>query len=443
MLALVALNGVLIVNCFLESWQTRSFGKLLLSLSTMVFFWLEALHESRSEQPFLIPNTALAVDSHFDIALVQQGLVFIALFQLTLFAGYSLRPQLRSIIHWAQGRVDKPRSQMLPIVLFFAACAVFPLLLSFGGNLGEVGETLLAGRSRTGPAAEDIGYIQYLYYLGLFGSALLLAKGALSKEKNRRFYLLLGILSALPFVMVSGSRHLWLYIALPTVVISIRLFGGGTNPGRFLRISVLALVVLLVVQLQFALRQHGWTKTSYVSTQQIFQTGTTGQFTALLYAEYLVPEFHGYFREPAEPYFVTHFIPRAIWPEKKFMQSWTYYNASYTQGLKFNVTPSVIGQFYINWGVAGVAFIGVWLGFLTYLADRILSALNIRRQWAMAAAVGMLYAFVCSSFRIYYPIYFVYFAFGFVGMLMLTRRQQTQAAETQHASSFARGLGLP
>jgi len=150
--------------------------------------------------------------------------------------------------------------------------------------------------------------------------------------------------------------------------------------------------------------------------------------TALLFAEYLVPGQHGYFKELAEPYFIMHWIPRQVWPNKPIMESWNYYNEAYVEGGAFNVTPSVIGQFHLSWGLPGVMFIGLWLGFLTMFADRFLRRLDPQRQTAMFVVVGMFYAFIISSFRFYSPVYFSYFFFGLLAMFLLTRRRKVASA---------------
>ena len=158
------------------------------------------------------------------------------------------------------------------------------------------------------------------------------------------------------------------------------------------------------------------------------QLNSNGHFTALLFAEHLVPNEHPYFRELSEFYFLIHWIPRQLWPEKPVMESWAFYDESYVQGAAFNVTPSVIGQFHMSWGLPGVIFIGVWLGFLTMLADRLLMLLDSDRQRAMFVVVGMFYAFIISSFRFYSPVYFSYFLFGLIPMLLLTRHRRLRSS---------------
>jgi len=243
--------------------------------------------------------------------------------------------------------------------------------------------------------------------------------------------------------MLWGARHLWLFVALPACIVAITTIQGRMTPFRTLRLLAIALVVLVVIQLQLVLRQIGWGEIGGVTLAQLLETVTTGQFSALLFAEYLVPDVHGYFLEPAEPFFLIHWIPRQYWPDKPIMESWAYYNYAYTRGQAFNVTPSVIGQFHINWGFSGVLYIGLLLGVLASLADRAIISIDLKRQRAMAVVIGMFYAFLVSSFRLYSPVYFTYFIFGVVGMLLLTRRQPATQATSANATNVLRYPGLP
>jgi len=90
--------------------------------------------------------------------------------------------------------------------------------------------------------------------------------------------------------------------------------------------------------------------------------------------------------------------------------------------------------------MAGVVFIGAWLGFLSFVADRVLMSLNPNRQRAMFVVVGMLYAFIISSFRFYSPVYFSYFLFGLLAMFLLTRRRPSLTrSSSDSAFSSQRG----
>jgi hypothetical protein len=196
---------------------------------------------------------------------------------------------------------------------------------------------------------------------------------------------------------------------------------------RLVVLTAAVVLFFLVAQLQFAYRSVGWEELRNGPTNELTQLDTNGHFTALMFAEYLVPVHHGYFRETAEYYFFIHWIPRQLWPQKPIMESWSYYDDTYVQGAAINVTPSVIGQFHMNWGLPGVLYIGAVLGFLTLLADRLLMMLDPDRQRAMFVVVGMFYAFIISSFRFYSPIYFSYFVFGLVAMFLLTRQRKLRS----------------
>jgi oligosaccharide repeat unit polymerase len=300
-------------------------------------------------------------------------------------------------------------------------CSLVPLLVFYDFDADKIISALLASRTATDFEAPEPGLAQHLALFGIYGAALFFVYALKTSTWLRLWWLLLGAIVAVPFI-AGGTRHLWLYISLPSVLIVLRGFKGQLDGRRIMGIAAAALIVLVVAQVQFAYRNVGFREVGDVTPQELSQFNTTGQFTALLFAEHLVPSEHEYFMELAEPYFVIHWIPRQLWAGKPIMESWVFYNESYVQGAEYNVTPSVIGQFHLNWGLPGVIFIGGWLGFLTCLADRVLLRLDSDRQRAMFVVVGMFYAFIISSFRFYSPIYFSYFLFGVLAMFLLTRR---------------------
>jgi hypothetical protein len=420
--ALCVLSVALLILVAIETLQTRVIGKLCLVGGVLLFYWTEALALAIQESPFSITEGFPINAAQFDEELIRQAFLYVTLFQLFLFVGYSVRPRIEKAVRAFASRVDSLSFDRWIFAFLLVTCAVLPLLIFYDFDFDKIIGALLASRSGTDFEAPEPGLTQHLALFGIYGAALFFVYALKTSTWLRLWWLFLAAVAALPFV-TGGTRHLWLYISLPSLLIVLRGFKGQLDGRRVVGFAAAALIILVVAQVQFAYRSVGWKEVGTVPTEELSQLNTTGQFTALLFAEYLVPNEHPYFMEPVEPYFLIHWIPRLWWPEKPIMESWAFYDESYVQGAAYNVTPSVIGQFHLNWGLPGVIFIGVWLGFLTCVADRVLLCLNSDRQRAMFVVVGMFYAFIISSFRIYSPVYFSYFLFGLLAMLLLTRRR--------------------
>jgi hypothetical protein len=434
----VAVGAILVSSAAKEILRARLPGKLLLAASTMVFFWFEAMEATFDDPPFSVPEEFLSLWGQFPLELLRQAFVYIALFYFMLCVGFSVSLEwMRPSFLWVSRRVDVASSNRKLLRYALASCAFIPLLSSYAFDLDTTVEALIAGRSKAAPAAQDSGLAHYLSFLGMYGASLLLVEGVLDRSLRRAWPLAVGFIAALPFIM-GGARHLWLFVALPACVLALCRIRGKINLTLATHWALGLLLVLMVFQLQFVLRARGWESIASVRASDLLPEEMTGQFVALLFAQHLVPSLHDYFREPAEPYFLTHWIPRQFWPDKPIMRSWQFYNAAYTRGGNYNVTPSVIGQFHLNWGTAGVIFIGLWLGILTKLADHLLLAVDLSRQKAMAVAVGMFYAFIVASFRFYSPVYFTYFVFAVMGMLLLTRSHRYFKPSRSEVSRLAK-----
>jgi len=190
------------------------------------------------------------------------------------------------------------------------------------------------------------------------------------------------------------------------------------------------MLMLMLFQAQIAVRRVGWNHFFEMKSDTFLALKPTLQFDSLLFAIYLVPRHHPYFMEPMTPYFFTHWIPRSLWPDKPIAKSFEYYNATWTRGAKlkvFNVTPSIMGEYHLNWGVFGVPMIGLWIGFLLYLADECMLSTNVMSPCLTAVSIGMLYAFILASLRDYAPVYFVHVALGAAVMVVLTTKPRRQA----------------
>lgn len=423
-----ALGFLLLLLVAFEAFRTRSIGKACLVASVFVFFWMDAFSLSLQAVPFSIPEGFPIKATQFNQQLIQQGIIYVSLFQLLLLVGYSIRPKFDKPLAFLAARTDAMSFDRSILAMTLIFCALLPMLAYYQFDFDRVFNVIIASRSLSELDAPEPGMAQHLTMFGIFGAALFFVYALKSNAWRRFWWLFLGAIAALPLIS-GGTRHIWLYISLPSVLIILR--GLKTDSEKkygALGLSAAILIVLVVAQFQFAYRGVGWREVGTVPVSELSQLNTNGHFSALLFAEHLVPNEHAYFFEPVEFYFLVHWIPRQLWPQKPIMEAWVYYNDSYVQGAAYNVTPSVIGQFHMEWGLAGVLFIGAWLGFLAVMADRLVLMLDANNQRAMFVVVGMFYAFVISSFRFYSPIYFSYVVFGVIAMFLLTRRRRARQA---------------
>lgn len=423
-LLIVGLHLLLLAVLGIEAIRTRVAGKLLLAGGTLVFFLLEAAAAALASTPFSIPENFTLSGFQFELAKVSLALLYITLFQFMLFVGYSIRPRLAGLTRFVINREDRhtPRATFLKYLL--AGCIWVPLIASFGLNRQFLFDVIVASRTDIGgTSTATIGYLHYLTFFGMFGGALLLVDAVIfAPAKSRLFVFAAAAAVIVPMVMLGGSRNIWLTVALPTVLTGLAWSAQKWGVKKVAQLGLAVIAIFVVVSLQFQLRLEGWNKIGAVNPRTLISGGTeNGQFDALMFALYFVPGRHPYFYEPAEPYFAIQPIPSLIWEGKPAMRSWRAYNEAYPKIGAFNVTPSVIGQFHINWGWPGVVFIGLWLGFLTNVADRLLKVLNHERQRVMAVTIGFFFAFIINSFRFYSPVWFTYFMIATLGMLFLTR----------------------
>ena len=421
-----ALSVLLLISVTREAVRARVLGKCCLVAGVFVFYWMDAVALTLQPTAFAIPDGFPINATLFNQDLVRRALIYVSLFQMLALIGYSIRPRFDKPLAFLASRIDSLSFDRSILGLLLVLCAVLPLATYYNFDFDKIVAALVASRSPTEFDGPEPGLAQHLAMFGIYGASLFFVYALKTTTWRRLGWLFLGAIAALPFVS-AGTRHIWLYISLPSVLIILRGFKGRSDGYGVIGLAAAVVVVLLVAQFQFAYRSVGWSEVGKTPVADLSQLNSNGHFTALLFAEHLVPNEHPYFAEPSEFYFLIHWIPRQLWPEKPVMESWAFYNDSYVQGAAFNVTPSVIGQFHMSWGLPGVIFIGAWLGFLAMLADRLLMLLDSNRQRAMFVVVGMFYAFIISSFRFYSPIYFSYLLFGLVAMFLLTRRSRLES----------------
>lgn len=422
----VAIGGYILLHDSLIMWRQGGIvGRLTINFGVFYWFWMGAWHWAGHDPPFPKPHTLYpGFWGGVPPEVVGISLVCINLFALMALIGWRHIPQPKRLIMRLADRLDPKYTTWLDLVaLGLVLLAWLSIFIAYRGDLITAIQDMLLVRAtrKTGPA-QNIGLLHNLHLLGVFGGALALARFVLKSPglKVAR-YMAIGLMAFILF-FGEGSRFNFSFLLLPAALI---LRAPVRHRLRWSKrrktLTTIVLVGALLIMYQGAIRTHGLTES--LEREIKLSSGFFGHdhFEAMMIAVDFANE-KGFYMEAMIPYFVTHFVPRSIWPNKPYPQSWLDYNYECTQGGTFNVTPSITGQYYVNWGVAGVLYIGLFIGWLARLCECWFARLDIQRQLMSATVAGLLLGFVFLSFRFFYPLYFSYPMFGFFAYWLLTRR---------------------
>ena len=419
------LTGLAIYNTLRSGLigQTAMLGAL------WIMFFMEAVQSALGDPPFSAPQYFHFGAAQFDVPTVCRSLLHICLFQLMLLVGFSIPSGRYRLDRWLSSRVDRVRGRLL-LEGLLAALILLSLASTYLWDWGHLFRSMLGSyRARFG---EDVALsaepplLSYLFPVGLYGTAVLFVE-ALQTRGLRRYAA--GVLAAVAtlIVILSGSRHTVLVILLPVAAVILKRSYGQLRLSKVLLWASAILLLFGVFQIQVASRNVGWDEAWSVLPKQMLNVDMTGQFPALLVSESLVPTHHDYFLEPTPVYFLTHWIPRRLWPEKPVEKVSKYFNDVVTGGDPvWNVAPSVVGQFYMNAGVVGLLSIGCVLGIICRTTDIIFARLTMEAHQAALTWIATLYVFVINSFRLVAPFYLVYVVMALLGMFVLTNRVATR-----------------
>lgn len=414
-LEVLLLSGFVVNDC-----RKGAIGRAMLMVSVIGCFTLEAFVSSLESPAFVLPHIG-----HADDAIVAECCAYVGLFSLCLFIGYKLPLRMKRLAGALGRRTERTGAVNILISWVAALSAYVSITISSNYDPGTMLRALFTSSSYDASLRFELtnpGLVEHWISLGLFGAALWLCR-SLEGPRWRRILRFTVAVAACAPVILGGTRHLIVYIVTPLILL---LFGRGRT--RVARASVakvvlVALLCAVTFQAMLYFRSRGVTSLRDITLTDIGEVKTNFQFDSLLLSRYLCPDQYGFIHESMAWYFLIHWVPRSLWPGKPIPEVLTIFNVGNGVDMSTgNLTPSVIGQYYMCWGVWGVIGIALMIGGITRLADSVVLHCGMQLSMPFVVALGSLYAGISCSFRYFSPFYFSHVIVALVCAYILTTK---------------------
>lgn len=416
LLCLTATLALVVVEIHEIYSRKARIGPLVIVGGTAFWFLLDAAVLALGPGPFTSRYTLYPhFSSGIPLDVVGKTLFGVQLFMFVGVLAIRYAPiPLRAVTYLA-GRRDRFSGWSMDLACFLVALLSYvPMMIAARGEPVLVVLRLIEMRNLEAIYSmnfEDPGLWHHLVLLGLFGGAVATGRFILSVKGNTAVRLLAMALTTM-WVFLSGTRFQMVFLILPAMALLIKVVGGAHGVTH-LRLKALVLFAIgaAAILAQAAIRNMGFNADGYDKASDFLKGGAVGyeHFEAMAIAIDLVDHREEFFHESLIPVLVTHFVPRTWWPEKPEWESWTFYNEAVTGGSgSFNVTPSVTGEYYLNWGIWGVVFAGLLFGWLAKCCDEWFQRVSLSTEFCSAVFCGFLFSFLFVSFRILSPIYIAF-----------------------------------
>ncbi|HYP27606.1 MAG TPA: O-antigen polymerase [Blastocatellia bacterium] len=415
------------VIALLWMWYVRrryyeDLGWVFLLVGHLAWFGLPALYQAVAPGIWFgdwvsieIPNGALLTAS-----------LLISLFLFANGVGYHLikrNMRKKGVVPSVPKECLVERDHRLMLVILIFLIGLIPYLL-FGGSLTEVVVGVLAGRAdKAWAVSPESGYegnmLNTLFWLtrafllssGVLSGCYLVSTLKLSRVEKAAYFLIFLLVAALVY-FDQGTRSILLLCVVPVFVLYVlrrTQSGLGFSRSRLLVLGVTGASVLLAltqVQMYFRLERTRDSLTESSISELLSPRQQNDFFSETAIAVVVHDSLpHGELRESPLLFFVVNPIPRALWPNKPMPETMWHYS-SHRWGVDIwdkggNALPSVVGQYYIDWGIAGVLWAGLMYGMFAAWMERVATG---RRQYYEFVALGLSgMAFMLISFRFLAP----------------------------------------
>lgn len=302
------------------------------------------------------------------------------------------------------------------------------LLFVLGGTLASLGFyvaiaggfrsalSLISSSRATDKPWEHVGYTaSSLTPLHVFFTSLLVALAVVSLHLalssgasiRARIYLVANGIVAAGWVSIgSGTRSLLIQATLPALLVFFAGAVAQRSAQRYVRLGLLG--ALLLATILVASIQRHYRSTATLQDGATLAIEDNDMFKLCSFAIAVQEREQRYIHDSALLHIVSGPVPRALWPNKPMMESmfvFTRYVWGFdTRDRGGNTLPSIVGQYYLNWGWWGIIELGLFLGLITRLLDQAYALAHSRSLARVGLVAIMTYLFV--SFRMLSFSYF-------------------------------------
>lgn len=373
---------------------------------------------------------------------VLSAIVYIATFLTLVLAVYSFITRIRRAREGTMPttspkarQFDCPR--VLLIIIGLCIVGMIPFLV-YGGGMIEIITNILQSRGETKGWDQRAFESKPLRVLGLTAmvSAAALALSGIFSAKKLPHRICFSLLFVICFAITyfdTGTRTWTLLMVGPYLLLWLaRLDGRRLFPVRkILYLSVLTIAMSTALEYQASQRYTG-----FFSQEKHTPKASTGwrsddnnYLLEMAITLSAFPRHFDYVHQPSVWLFLTNPIPRAVWegkPYPKIIREYSYARDGSDIYFERGVSrmPSVVGQYYIMGGTAGVVLISLLFGGLLSWIDWHWRqpGSDVFHVWLGVLTVWMLISFRGIFPGFHYPVLIV----GMVAFLVRERRRSVR-----------------
>ena len=405
----------LIIICFYHLQRLLKYqidlGIFVFLLGSLFWFFIELFSLSILDKPFVDSSSY----SPFGREQIPYGILSVSIFSLSLFCFISyfiwaITQRVKFLNFFIFKKRQLKSKIYIDLFLFFIVLmGWFPFYKEFGGIKNALIKLFLF---RDANIELEPSLINFLPIFAIVAASFAFFRLITKMDNNRLISLLIFLIgSAIAFL--SGTRFKIIILLVPAILVIFVIENNYQTTIKKIRAIFLIFLMLFAVTFYQIINRN----LTNSDNQFTFMTGS-GHFIALSHAVSISEDLDEYFYQPMGLLFLSDFIPRMYWKDKIKPLFWDYYNERLAVSQNTNITPSILGQYYLNWGLIGSVIIGINIGLYIRLIDEFVfwykKNKNLFNLW-LAVFVS---TFVFLSFRVYSFNYFFYvlisFFFGFL-----------------------------